>query len=175
MSMSQRVSVSRGAGRAPACTPRQGRAFASVAARPLPRQQRQRLSVAAAAAPPAAQAASPFSQVQTEEQLFGILKAGASSGQVREAVVWQQQREALPPVGLSTTPTRHTRAGGRPGSVPHPVPKLQQPSSGSWFSGSSSSTGPAPCPLPPVPHPSPATHRTPPHPPRLTRPRLRSL
>lgn len=44
------------------------------------RQQQRRLAVAATAAPPAT--GSPFAAVQNEEQLFGLLKAGASSGTV---------------------------------------------------------------------------------------------
>lgn len=57
------------------------RAAAVPAAAPCRRRQQQRrLAVAATAAPPAT--ASPFAAVQNEEQLFGLLKAGASSGTV---------------------------------------------------------------------------------------------
>lgn len=60
---------------------RVNRAAAVPAAAPARRRhQQRRLAVAATAAPPAT--GSPFAAVQNEEQLFGLLKAGASSGTV---------------------------------------------------------------------------------------------
>ncbi|KAL4425187.1 hypothetical protein ABPG75_009203 [Micractinium tetrahymenae] len=50
-----------------------------------PAARRGRLAVAATAAPPAA--ASPFSMVQSEEQLFALIKAGAGNGSVPPRVV----------------------------------------------------------------------------------------
>ncbi|KAI7843474.1 hypothetical protein COHA_002950 [Chlorella ohadii] len=49
------------------------------------RQQQRRLAVAATAAPPAT--GSPFAAVQNEEQLFCLLKAGASSGTVPPRII----------------------------------------------------------------------------------------
>ena len=66
-----------------AAVPRRApRPAAPAAAAAVPRrQQRRALRVSATAAPPAT--ASPFAAVQNEEQLFRLLKAGASKGTVR--------------------------------------------------------------------------------------------
>ncbi|PSC67442.1 Glycerol-3-phosphate chloroplastic [Micractinium conductrix] len=70
-----------------AAVPRRApRPAAPAAAAAVPRrQQRRALRVSATAAPPAT--ASPFAAVQNEEQLFRLLKAGASKGTVPPSII----------------------------------------------------------------------------------------
>lgn len=103
---------------------RQG-ARTAAARCPAPRRQpqqqqragRRRLAVAATAAP--TQAASPFAAVQNEEQLFGLLKAGASSGTVRAGLAAWPQVLRAPCVARRLA--RH-KAPLAPPATPRPMP-----------------------------------------------------
>ena len=65
------------------------------------RRHRHSVSVHATAAPATA-AQSPFSAVDSEEKLFGILKAGAASGKVRLRQCMHSIQPTLPPVSSNS-------------------------------------------------------------------------